>query len=56
LWDDWNREFPDGQMVAVRLLDQTEPDGEARLAVEVHRSSVAGAKATLYLNQTRARS
>lgn len=51
-----NLEFPDGQTVAFRVLEQTERDGEARFAVDVHRSSVAGAKATLYFNQTRARS
>jgi len=51
-----NLEFPDGQSVAFRVLDQTERDGEAHFAVEVRRSSVVGAKARLYLNQTRARS
>ena len=51
-----NLEFPDGETVAFRVLDQTERDGEARFAVDVRRSSVAGAKATLYFNQTRSRS
>ena len=49
-------DFPDGKTVAFSVLDQTERDREANFAVDVRRSSVAGASATVYFNQTPARS